>query len=234
VTRAVFFDAGHTLLYPHPDIGSVYAEATARHGVTLPAERYAAALEPVFKEAAKRYQATLHASDEQDFALWRDVTRRLYDLLPELASLPFDPWFESLYRRFGDPALWRFYDDVESTLKSLRARGLKIVVVSNWDTRLRGICGGLGLDRLVDSVVISAEVGFRKPNPEIFRVALEKAGVRPEEAIHVGDLPEEDGEGARRAGIRAVIINRRKSSSVVAADHGLPLIRSLAELEGHL
>ena len=230
MTRAVFFDAGHTLLYAHPDIGSIYAEVTATFGLRLAPDRFAETFVPVFKETTKIYSSTSTASDRQDYAMWQDITRRIYDRLPSLATIPFDSWFEALYRRFGSPEVWRFYDDVVSVLGDLRSRGLKIGVVSNWDTRLKSICDGLGLTPLVDFIVISAEVGVRKPDPGIFRLALDKAGVRPEEAIHVGDLPEEDAEGARRAGVRPVLIDRKRRITPQGVPADVPRVTSLAEL----
>jgi putative hydrolase of the HAD superfamily len=230
VTKAVFFDAGHTLLYAHPDLGTVYSQATATFGVRLAPERFAETFVPVFKETTRVYSQTKTASDPEDLEMWRDITRRIYDRLPPLAGIRFDSWFETLYRRFGDPEVWRFYDDVETVLGALRERGLRIGVVSNWDTRLKSISDGLGLTRLVDFIVISAEVGVRKPDPGIFRVALAKAGVRPEEAVHIGDLPEEDVEGARRAGVRPVLIDRRKRVTPAALPSDVPVVTSLAGL----
>jgi len=230
MTKAVFFDAGHTLLYAHPDIGTVYAQATATFGVELAPERFAETFVPVFKETTRIYSQTRTASDSQDLEMWRDITRRIYDRLPPLSGIRFDAWFETLYRRFGAPEVWRFYDDVEGVLTALRARGLTIGVVSNWDTRLKSICDRLGLTRLVDFIVISAEVGVRKPDPGIFRMALKKAGVRPEEAIHVGDLPEEDAEGARRAGITPLLIDRRKRITPAAASSDVRVVTSLDDL----
>jgi putative hydrolase of the HAD superfamily len=230
VTKAVFFDAGHTLLYAHPDLGTVYAEATASLGVRLPPERFAEVFVPVFKDATLQYSRTSAASDAQDHDMWRDITRRIYERLPALGGIEFDSWFEVLYRRFGDPEVWKFYDDVVAVLTDLRGRGLKIGVISNWDTRLKAISDGLGLTPLVDFLVISAEAGVRKPDPRIFRIALEKAGVRPEEAIHVGDLPEEDAEGARRAGVRPVLIDRRKRITPDRFPAGVRVVASLEEL----
>ena len=230
MTKAVFFDAGHTLLYAHPDIGTVYSHATATFGVELAPERFAETFVPVFKETTRIYSQTKTASDSQDLEMWRDITRRIYDRLPPLAGIRFDAWFETLYRRFGEPEVWRFYDDVEAVLTALRARGITIGVVSNWDTRLKSICDGLGLTPLVDFIIISAEVGVRKPDPGIFRMALEKAGVRPAEAIHVGDLPEEDAEGARRAGITPLLIDRRKRITPATAPADVRVVSSLADL----
>ena len=233
-TRAVFFDAGHTLLYAYPDLGSVYAETTAALGVRLPPAAFVEAFQPAFRDYAREAASQGAASDAQDYAMWREITRRIYGRLGGLASIPFDGWFEALYRRFGEADAWRLYDDVEGTLRELRTAGLRLGVVSNWDTRLRGIATGLGLDRLVDFVVISAEAGVRKPDPRIFEAALAKAGVRPEEALHVGDLPDEDVEGARRAGMRPVLIERGKRMLSAEAVPGVEVVRSLRELAGLL
>jgi putative hydrolase of the HAD superfamily len=230
-TRAVFFDAGHTLLYAHPDLGTVYAETTAALGVRLEPSAFVEAFQPAFRDCAP---PGAEASDEQDRAMWREITRRIYGRLPALAPIAFEAWFEALWRRFGEADAWRLYDDVESALGGLRARGLRLGVVSNWDTRLRGIAEGLGLARLVDFVVISAEAGVRKPDRRIFEAALARAGVAPEEALHVGDLPEEDAEGARRAGIRPVLIERRKRMLEVAAGPGVSVVRGLDELDALL
>lgn len=230
MTRAVFFDAGHTLIYAHPGLGSIYEETTAGFGVRVPADRFAEVFIPVFKEATREYSATTTHSDAQDLAMWRAITRRIYDRIAPLGGIRFDSWFEALYRRFGDPEVWRFYADVEPVLRQLKARGIRIGIISNWDTRLRRISDGLGLSRLVDFLVISAEAGVRKPSPGIFRLALEKAGVGPDEAVHVGDLPEEDGMGARRAGLRPILIDRRERVTPVTLPPDFPVVRGLEEL----
>lgn len=65
--------------------------------------------------------------------------------------------------------------------------GMKLAIVSNFDTRLRPILHQLGLDQLFDSVLISAEIGVEKPNPTIFEMACQQLGVLPEQTVHVGD-----------------------------------------------
>jgi putative hydrolase of the HAD superfamily len=101
---------------------------------------------------------------------------------------------------------------VPDALSELRALGLRLVVVSNWDVSLHERLGETGLAELVDGAVASAEAGVAKPDPAIFARGLELAGVGPDEALHVGDSLVEDGDGARAAGIRAVIIGRDISS----------------------
>lgn len=234
MTRAVLFDAGHTLLFAYPDLGTIYAETTAQFGVHLEPQAFVASFVPVFKSYVKEYAGQGGASDAQDYTMWREITRRIHAAVEGLGQVEFHPWFEALYTRFGDPDAWRLYDDVSPVLGDLRRRGLKLGIVSNWDTRLRKICAGLGVDRLVDFIVISAEAGVRKPDPRIFEEALRRAQVRAEETIHVGDLPDEDIEGARRAGIRGVLIERQKRITPRENLDGIPLVRSLAEIEALL
>ena len=96
---------------------------------------------------------------------------------------------------------FRAYPEVPAVLARLRAGGARLAVVSNWDVSLHDVLERTGLRALVDAVVISAELGVAKPDPAIFRAALERlAGARAAEAIHVGDSVEHDVAGARAAG----------------------------------
>ncbi|MBO4353051.1 MAG: HAD-IA family hydrolase, partial [Eggerthellaceae bacterium] len=81
-------------------------------------------------------------------------------------------------------------------------------IISNWDATLEGLVRAMGYLPYFDDVVASAAVGYRKPNPVIFEIALERMGVDANHAFHVGDLPEADGDGATSAGITPIIIDR--------------------------
>ena len=116
------------------------------------------------------------------------------------------------------------YPDAAPALTALRDAGIRIVVVSNWDWSLHERLAETGLAPLVDGALASAEVGSAKPDGAIFRAAL--AGVRPQDAWHVGDTPEVDVEGARAAGLRPILIARDGGE----ARDGVTVIRSLAEL----
>ncbi len=224
--KAVLFDAGHTLLHAHPSVGEVYSQETAKLGASVTGEEFAGVFGPVFRAFVREYAAQQKSSDELDRAMWREIGRRVYERIAELRKVDFSLWFETVHRRFGDPDVWRLFPDAISTLTELRRRGYRLGIVSNWDTRLRGIAEGLGLTAMVDAVIISAEAGVRKPNPGIFELALERVGARPEESMHVGDLVEEDVEGARRAGVRPVLMDREGR----ATGQDVTVIRSLSEL----
>ena len=103
---------------------------------------------------------------------------------------------------------FRRFADVAPALAELRRRGLRLVVVSNWDVSLHAVLDRLQVAPMLDGIVTSAEAGVRKPAPEIFERALAIAGVGAEAAWHVGDSPNEDVAGARRAGIRPILISR--------------------------
>jgi putative hydrolase of the HAD superfamily len=117
------------------------------------------------------------------------------------------------------------FPDVLPALRELRGAGHALVVVSNWDCSLREWLGPPGLLELVDGVVSSAEVGAAKPDPAPFARGLELAGVRPEDALHVGDSLENDVAGARAAGLRAVLVDRAG-----AAPPEVESVRSLLEV----
>jgi putative hydrolase of the HAD superfamily len=116
------------------------------------------------------------------------------------------------------------YPDAEPALRALRDRGLKAIVVSNWDCSLGSVLERCGLSPLLDGAISSAEAGHRKPDPGIFTPALELAGCEASEALHVGDTPVEDGDGARAAGIPVLLIDREGGAD----------ISSLGEIEEHL
>jgi putative hydrolase of the HAD superfamily len=120
------------------------------------------------------------------------------------------------------------YPEVAAALQELRGRGLRLVVASNWDCSLPEVLERVGLGRLVDAVVSSAEAGAAKPDPGLFEAALTAAGSEPREAVHVGDDPDADVAGARAAGLRAVLVARRGDPSrSVDAIHGLDELASL-------
>jgi 2-haloalkanoic acid dehalogenase type II len=117
------------------------------------------------------------------------------------------------------------FPEVPAALAELRERGLKLVVASNWDCSLPEVLERAGVRSLVDGVVSSAVVGAPKPDPAVFREALRVAGVDAADAVHVGDSERNDIEGARAAGVRALLVLRSWEPPA-----GVESVRSLAEL----
>jgi putative hydrolase of the HAD superfamily len=122
---------------------------------------------------------------------------------------------------------------VPGALRALRAAGMRLVVVSNWDVSLHEALAATGLAPLVDAAVSSAEAHAAKPDPAIFARALALAGtpgepVAPADALHAGDSPEHDVAGARAAGIAPVLVARDGAQ----APPGVPAIADLSALPG--
>lgn len=193
--HVITFDAGGTLLFPHPSVGAVYAEVAAAHGLALDA----VALEDAFRAAwhsAHRPQGP--SSEHIERQWWRDVVRRT--LAPFEPPRDFDAYFEALWLTFAAPHRWRLSDDAHTVLTRLREAGYRLGILSNWDGRLRGILDGFGLLPCFEHVIISSEVGCEKPDPAIFDLTCRRFACSPDEVLHVGDSAHHDVHGARRAG----------------------------------
>lgn len=199
--RAVFFDALGTLVMLEPPAPRLRAALLGVGGVDVGR----AAAERAFEAEIAYYLD--HHTDGADAAGLADLHDRCARVLWEalgaselsprvvrtamLASLSFTP-----------------FEDAKPALAGLRGRGMRLVAVSNWDCSLEQRLGCAGFASLLDGAISSAEVGAPKPAAAVFEAALELAGVTAGEALHVGDTVATDVEGARGAGIRAVLLVR--------------------------
>jgi REG-2-like HAD superfamily hydrolase len=115
--------------------------------------------------------------------------------------------FEEIFRYYETPEAWHLAPGAMVALSRLRAAGVRLAVVSNFDTRLRPLLQALGVAPLFDTLVVSAEVGFEKPCPAIFEAALVQLGdgLRCDEVLHVGDDRRNDVWGARDAGMHSLL-----------------------------
>jgi putative hydrolase of the HAD superfamily len=111
------------------------------------------------------------------------------------------------------PECYRVFPDVVPALQSLHNRGLKLGLVSNHAWRLPELVNALGLGEYFDPVVTSARAGYRKPRPEIFRLALDAASADPRSTLYVGDDPVCDVRGAAEAGLRSLWLDRKQAGS---------------------
>ncbi len=137
--------------------------------------------------------------------------------------------FRRLAAHFRDPASWAIYGDVLPTLDALERRGLPLAVVSNWDSHLPALLERLGLCARFQVLAVSAVEETGKPEPEIFLRACARLSISPREALHVGDSLREDYEGARAAGLCALLLDRQDRHPDIPER-----IRSLSELPGRV
>lgn len=232
--KTVFFDAGHTLLHAQPSVAEIYAAEARAMGASVTAAEVDALWPGIWREFTREYAAAHSgvASEAQDREMWHEILTRLVVALPALKAVDFEVWFDRLYTMFGRGDVWRLYDDSLHTIQALRRAGVRVGVVSNWDRRLRRIAADLGLDGHIEHYVISAEVGSRKPDTKIFAHAMELMGAKAESTLHVGDLYDEDVVGARRAGIAAVLIDRKGHGPPEHATGEFEVVGSLREVLG--
>jgi putative hydrolase of the HAD superfamily len=223
--KAILLDSLGTLVELQPPAPLLRAELSERFGVCI---NETEAQRAIAAEIAFYRRHLDDGRDERSLALLRErCAEALREALPEEAQrrLPSAP---GLIEALLGSLRFRLYPDVRPALEHYRARGLRLVVISNWDVSLHAVLGALGLGPALDGIVTSAEARARKPSGVIFEQALHLAGVSGREAIHVGDSFEEDVVGARAAGIEPVLLRR----DGVPAPPGVRSITSLGEVLG--
>jgi REG-2-like HAD superfamily hydrolase len=225
-TSVVLFDAGGTLFTERLSRDEVYARELRALGVALPLDEVARLRADVHDELPEVFEGCVRYSE----GWFREFTRRLLARVGNAA----DPEAVRchLAQHFLHAASYVVHADAPPALDALRARGLRLAVVSNWSDRLPVLLDGLGLAPRFDAVVVSALVGASKPDPAIFGEALRRLDAPAAAALHVGDHPHNDYEGARAAGLAALLLDR---TGAHAQDVGPgDRIRTLAELPGRL
>jgi putative hydrolase of the HAD superfamily len=229
VIRAVSFDLGGTLLVMRRD--RIFRKVLLEEGRDISLEAVHSAYLKVEPWWLSTYGSKTMTPEETNEA-YRDLDAKIFMALfpieghasaDRISKLVRTRWPE--IEKTVPPQL---YPDAEPALKRLRAGGYSLVLTSNAPPDTYRVVEELGLTKYIDNVVISGLVGYTKPHPEIFRIALSRAGVAPDQAIHVGDLYESDVVGARNAGLQGVLIDREGIRSGLDC----PLIRSLDEVYG--
>jgi putative hydrolase of the HAD superfamily len=213
-TRAILLDALGTLVELEPP----WVHLAAALGDGVPPDRLQAAV-----RAEMRYYRA-HSDEGRDADSLADLRQRCADVLSRELGRTVD--VETLMAAIR----FRAFPDAPPALAHLRERDLTLVCVSNWDCSLPEVLERSGLGGALDAVVTSAAAGARKPDPSIFLRALELAGTAPGEAVHVGETAAEDVEGARAAGIRALLLDRNGR----AGRDEQATITSLDEIDDHL
>jgi putative hydrolase of the HAD superfamily len=198
--RAVLFDVDFTLCRPGPELSAErYARIAARHGIELDVSRYAEAREEAVANL-KRHPELLH--DEE---IWHRFTEEIFVGMGGPQSIASECATE-IEQGWGVSANFELYEDALPVLEELREAGLRLGLVSNGIRDLRQFVAHHRLD--VDAIVDSRSHGRVKPHPTIFEAALQLLGVVPADAAMVGDSLEEDVEGARALGLRALLVDR--------------------------
>lgn len=206
--RAVFFDAGYTLLCMDPDQVTIFLRVCDELSIGIDRARLADGVAKANSLLAPR-AARLQPLPFSQAAVDEFWTRYNHALLSLAALDPGDARHaELVYRRFTAAISWRIYDEVRPVLSMLRRRGIALGIISNWTGDLEDILHKLELHGDFDFVLDSARLGYEKPHAQIFHEAVHRARIAPSSALHVGDSPEHDVEGALASGLRAVLLDR--------------------------
>jgi putative hydrolase of the HAD superfamily len=205
--KAILFDAAGTLIHLPRGVGWHYRQVAARHGLDLDESRAATAFAQAFRAAGPRVVTGISRPDD-DKGWWREVVSRMLITCGEEPADPvFDPMFEELYSHFAEPGVWALYPEVAAVLNALHGR-YRLGVVSNFDRRLYPVLDHLGIRYYFQTIVVSSEHGFDKPDIRLFAPALAALGVSPAETLHVGDDPIHDWRAAESAGINVFRLAR--------------------------
>ena len=227
--RAVFFDAGETLVHPSPSFPELFVRILEREGHrVVPADvvRASLAVSQRFSQAS-RSDERWTTSPERSRAFWLSV----YGLMLGELELPAaDGLRETLYEAFTNRSNYGLFDDVRPALDRLAAEGLVVGLVSNFEAWLDDLLGDLGVRDAFAIRVISGIEGVEKPDPAIFRLALDRAGMEPGDVAYVGDNPEFDVDPPAALGMFPVLIDRRDRYP----DHAGARITHLDQLAGAL
>ncbi len=207
--RAFVFDVGGTLIYPADPVGETYAKFAHTYGVKLPAEATTTAFREAMKSGAPRAKDAIPNYGD-DRVWWKQVVRQSMGDKVFADNAAFEAFFEEVYLYYAKPEAWGVYPEVFEVLEALRDHAVDLVVLSNWDARLHTVLDGNGLGEYFSQRFISAELGWEKPDPAIYRHVAEILRIPPTGLMSVGDDPQNDINGPKKAGWQALQIERPK------------------------
>jgi putative hydrolase of the HAD superfamily len=227
MTRAVFFDVDFTLIYPGPAFqGEGYQIFCSRYGMDVNPRRFADAV-----------VSAAHILDREPEAVYNpqifiDYTAHIIRQMGGSGDA-VEPCAAEIYREWAACQHFLLYEDVPGALQALAEQDLMLGLISNSHRSLESFQQHFELDGLIDVAISSSQHGYMKPHPSIFEAALRLAGVSPAEAVMVGDSLTQDVEGARRVGMRGVLV-RRTEAAAESPSQGVEVISTLLDLPGML
>jgi putative hydrolase of the HAD superfamily len=229
--KAVFFDAAGTLMKPNRSVGESYSAFAAKYGMEVSPSELSQRFRVCFEEAPRlafpgASQANL-AALERDW--WKRVVAKVFE--PWGSFEQFDDFFAELFAYYAKADAWSLYPEVLETLAAIRERGLRSSVISNFDSRLEGILTGLGVGSFFEHIFVSSRIGYAKPEAQIFHFAVKQHAIEPGESLHVGDSEVNDRRGAANAGLRGILVDRRRPPEVGDSNH-ITSLESILNLVG--
>lgn len=229
MVRAVFFDWTGTLAHSEPERDEVVHGAARELGIELPLEGLLRGIYAADDGMPSGSPARWHeGQEEKAFIRWWAI------LLAEVgAEMSRDEMLKMTRRlkKLSEGLSWALYDDALPTLRRLRQLGLVLGLITSLGNEVKHVCTKLGIGPYLDFVVTSSEVGSDKPGAPIFLAALERARATAAETVYVGDQYGKDVLGARKVGIKPILIDRYDIAPEV---NDCPRLHNLAELVSYL
>ena len=205
----VFVDAGHTFLSPRESIGEIYAQLVKEIGYFLIPE----ILNARISTAWEKY---IHIKSLRNFQctnelLIKDWRQFVYNVLPpEIRAADFEKTFMHIYRRLGDAEFYTLADGFTDTIDRLKKMNIQLGLISNWDDRLPKLLKAFNLYSFFDTLTISYEAGFEKPNTNIYDIACGKTNVLPKNALMIGDSLSADIKASVSIGMTGVLYDPKE------------------------
>lgn len=204
--KAVTFDAAHTLYHPHPSVGAIYREVMQLHGLDYPALELEDGFRRAFHSVAK--DAKILDGERRERSYWQAiVAESISHLSPQPSD--FESLFQALWNEFSHGHRWRPEPTAAETLATLRKRGYRTALLTNWDQRVRRVVAETNFGSLFDHLFISSEIGHEKPDRAIFAHCQAALDIEPQQILHIGDSLQHDIEGAQAAGWHAIRITSK-------------------------
>jgi len=205
--NTVFFDAADTLFYIKDGLGNTYARVARKYGANPSPDDIKKAFSKAFRSQPPLAFGSVTKSEREalEKEWWRKVVEEVYTEIGMFDD--FDNHFDELFEVFRSDA-WTLFPETGDVLSDLKSKGYNLGIISNFDSRVYDVMKRLGIYEYFDTLVISSEAGYAKPEHMIFSIALERTGTDPAQTLHIGDDLHNDFHGARALGIKALLLDR--------------------------
>ncbi len=215
---AVLFDAAETLFTTRGSVGDIYQAVAENYGSRASAAEIQEAFIRQF-----RHSGPVTTDNEKQW--WKEVVHRVFSDVGMVED--FDRFFDEVYEQFRDSRGWRLFPETREVLEAIQRRKLKMGVISNFDSRLYSVMKDLDIRSYFDSVTISSETGYAKPQPEIFEAAIRSIGAPPSRILFAGDSLMDDFQAGQNAGLAAFLLDRSGRYAGMESVHRIQTLRDL-------
>jgi putative hydrolase of the HAD superfamily len=221
--RAIVYDAVGTLIHVQPSVGAIYARIGRQFASSVGAEEVPARFGAAFAQQDRLdEQAGWRTCETRERQRWRDIVAQVLDDVADPVGC-----FDALFAAFAQPDVWTCDLDAAEVLAHFHRRGIRQVLASNFDGRLHAVIAAMPALSVLDPIVISSEIGWRKPAPAFFTHLIQLLQLPPDDILYVGDDRGNDFEPARQAGMKSVLLDPKARHLDVADRLG-----RLADLPG--